>query len=95
MTREELREDIEALYGQGDISYYVYSRLIDGVDTLEQEPCDAISRQGTIERIKEKAKHIKNEDTLNGLCGAVSILFDMPSVMRTSEDKFGTNETRM
>ena len=40
MTREELREDIEALYGQGDISYYVYSRLIDGVDTLEQEPCD-------------------------------------------------------
>lgn len=40
MTREELREDIEALYGQGDISYYVYSRLIDGVDTLEQEPCE-------------------------------------------------------
>lgn len=58
-----------------------------------KEPCDdAISRQETIERIKEKAKHIKNEDTLNGLCGAVSILWDMPSVHPTVDF---TEETRL
>lgn len=48
---------------------------------LEQEPCeDAISRQDAIKAIDEKAKRIKNEDTLNGLAGAVGILFDLPPV---------------
>jgi hypothetical protein len=41
---------------------------------------DLISRQDAIKAIDEKAKRIKNEDTLNGLAGAVGILFDLPSV---------------
>ena len=40
---------------------------------------DLISRQAAIKSIGEKAKRIKNEDTLNGLAGAVGILFDLPS----------------
>lgn len=38
MTREELREYVEELESQGEIPYYVYSNLIDCIDTLEQEP---------------------------------------------------------
>ena len=41
---------------------------------------DLISRQDAIKAIEEKAKRIKNEDTLNGLGGAIAILFDLPSV---------------
>lgn len=48
---------------------------------VKPQPCkDAISRQDAIKAINEKAKRIKNEDTLNGLSGAVGILFDLPSV---------------
>ena len=49
--------------------------------TKSQEPSgDLINRQDAIKAIDEKAKRIKNEDTLNGLAGAVGILFDLPSV---------------
>lgn len=54
---------------------------------LEQEPttkndlgADAISRADAIQAMQDKAKKLTNEDTINGLCGAVAILFDMPSV---------------
>lgn len=39
-----------------------------------------INREAAIRAIEDKAKGIKNEDTLNGLCGAIAILFDLPSV---------------
>ena len=38
MTREEFRDYVEFLRSQNEISYGVYSGLIDGIDTLEQEP---------------------------------------------------------
>ena len=41
---------------------------------------DCISRADAIQAMQDKAKKITNEDTINGLCGAVAILFDMPSV---------------
>ena len=41
---------------------------------------DLISRADAIKAMQDKAKKLKNEDTINGLCGAVAILFDMPSV---------------
>ena len=40
-----------------------------------------INREAAIRAIEDKAKGIKNEDTLNGLCGAIAILFDLPSVI--------------
>ena len=59
--------------------------------TKSQEPSgDLISRQDAIKAIDEKAKRIKNEDTLNGLAGAVGILFDLPSVKQ--EPKTGHRE---
>lgn len=38
MTREELRDYVEEQRNLGIIPYHVYSTLIDGIDTLEQEP---------------------------------------------------------
>ena len=38
MTVEEFRDYVESLRSQNEISYDTYSGLIDGIDTLEQEP---------------------------------------------------------
>lgn len=40
MTREEFRDYVDFLRSQDEISYDVYSGLIDGIDTLEQQPCE-------------------------------------------------------
>lgn len=53
MTREELRDYVEEQRNLKNISYHVYSALIDGIDTLEQEPCeDCISRREAIKIFK-------------------------------------------
>lgn len=53
----------------------------------EQEPntkndlgVDCISRADAIKAMQNKAKKLKNEDTINGLCGAVAILYEMSPV---------------
>ena len=38
MTREELRDYVDEERTLNNIPYHVYSTLIDGIDTLEQEP---------------------------------------------------------
>ena len=38
MTREELRDYVEEQRSLNNIPYHVYSALIDGIDSLEQEP---------------------------------------------------------
>lgn len=38
MTREELRDYVDEQRTLNNIPYHVYSTLIDGIDTLEQEP---------------------------------------------------------
>jgi len=64
MTIEELRDYVEILHSQDEISYDVYSGLIDGIDTLEQETCeDCISRENTLKAIIEQLG-IRNENYL-------------------------------
>jgi hypothetical protein len=41
---------------------------------------DCISRADAIKAMQDKAKKLTNEDTINGLCGAVAMLYEMPSV---------------
>ena len=54
MTREEFRDYVDLLRSQDEISYDVYSGLIDGIDTLEQEPSgDLISREAVLDTISE------------------------------------------
>ena len=76
----------------GDHSGYNTMMLYEIQDMIESAPSvnpqhsgDLINRQDAIKAIDEKAKRIKNEDTLNGLAGAVGILFDLPSVTQKSE----------
>ena len=38
MTREELRDYVDEQRSLNNIPYHVYSALIDGIDTLEEEP---------------------------------------------------------
>ena len=81
MTREELREYVEELESQGEIPYYVYSNLIDCIDTLEQEPTtkndlgvDCISREQAKEAIRYKFKDLPSRVEIN------TILNELPSV---------------
>ena len=56
-------------------------RILQGrIKAIPSADGEYISRQDAIKAIDEKAKRIKNEDTLNGLAGAVGILFDLPPV---------------
>lgn len=57
MTREEFRDYVDFLRSQDEISYDVYSGLIDGIDTLEQEPNNSENPNKWIpvsERLPEK-----------------------------------------
>ena len=55
MTREELRDYVDQQRSLDSIPYPVYSMLIDGIDTLEQEPCeDAISRADVLDLCDSK-----------------------------------------
>ena len=48
---------------------------------------DCISRKEAIKAMEDKAKGLKNLDTINGLCGAVAILYELPSVQPICEEK--------
>lgn len=53
MTKDEFRDYVDFLRSQNEISYDVYSGLIDGIDTLGQELCnDCISRQEVLSEIE-------------------------------------------
>lgn len=42
-----------------------------------------ISADNLIKSIEEKAKRLSNTDTINGLCGAVALIFDAPTIIET------------
>ena len=51
---------------------------------------DLIDRQALIHSIEQKAKRLSNLDTINGLCGAVAIVFDAPTIIEADNDKEGS-----
>ena len=53
---------------------------------------DCISREQAIKAMQDKAKELKNLDTINGLCGAVAILFELPSVYPKSDNHINGKE---
>ena len=62
------------------------------INTDEPSECDdCISRQALIKAIEEKSKKLKNLDTINGLCGAVNIALELPSVTPTERIEYGTD----
>lgn len=105
MTREEA---IEVLKNNGEYDRYYISEVKDksqeavdiAIKALSAEPCDCISRKEAIKAMEDKAKGLKNLDTINGLCGAVAILYDLPSVQpirpkgKWIEGKFTNDDIR-
>ena len=85
MTREEFRDYVESLRSQDEISYDVYSGLIDGIDTLEPEPCsDAISRQAVLEYIKGSEAELGHSSENESVCQDIK---EFPTV--TPQPKIG------
>ena len=83
LTRQEASNLLDNLIGMvTDNQESNYDEALKmGKEALVQEPCEnCISRKAAIDAIQNKAKRLTNEDTINGLCGAVAILFDLPSV---------------
>lgn len=54
MTREELRDYVDKQRALNNIPYHVYSELIDGIDTLEQEPCKDVVSIAEVKRIAKE-----------------------------------------
>ena len=44
-----------------------------------------IDGDGLIKTIGEKAKRLSNTDTINGLCGAVALIFDAPTIIEADK----------
>jgi len=65
MTREELRDYVEEQRNLDIIPYHVYSTLIDGIDTLEQEPCenwhDVPCAEMTLEQARQAVKDLRKK----------------------------------
>ncbi len=62
MTREELRVYVDKQRGLNNIPYHVYSALIDGIDTLEQELCeDAIGRADMLDAVGHGTTYTSKE----------------------------------
>ena len=95
MTREELRVYVDKQRSLNNIPYHVYSALIDGIDELEQEPCeDCISRREAIKRFtyNYKGERIPDYDCDNwpvqiDLITVREYLRDLPPV--TPQTKVG------
>ena len=78
MTREELRDYVDEQRTLDNIPYHVYSVLIDGIDTLEQELCeDVISREDVI-NLKWQGE--ASEEFLEGYANAIEDARVLPSV---------------
>ena len=71
---------IEANAGEDKIYGCDRSRCVFEPTTKNDLGVDCISRADAIQTMQDKAKKLTNEDTINGLCGAVAILYEMPSV---------------
>lgn len=71
------------LYDYGDMNV-----IIKNGTPLKYNSVNCIDRDEAVEAIQKKAKRIKNADTINGLCGAISILYELPvNPVKESEDK--------
>lgn len=63
-----------------------YERMIKSGTPLPKGPGRLISADSLIKAIEEKAKRLNNIDTINGLCGAVALIFDAPTIIEADKD---------
>ena len=72
---------VNCVKGMSSVTPQLSSELEKNSQKLEKNfgELDCISRADAIKAMQDKAKELKNEDIINGLCGAVAILYEMPS----------------
>ena len=70
----------------GDDAYYIGHAIGNGT-VLPKGYGDLIDRQALIHSIEQKAKRLSNLDTINGLCGAVAIVFNAPTVIEADKEE--------
>ena len=92
MTREELREYVEELESQGEIPYYVYSNLIDCIDTLEQEP--VLEKDGTLIVTTEHYKNVGRVLVQYGTNGTLFYQDREPEIVPVAVVKFDEDKLR-
>lgn len=74
-------DDIKATYEGLDV---VYNAVKFG-KVLQKGHKRLIDADKLIKSIEKKSKRLKNLDTINGLCGAVAIVFDAPTIIEADE----------
>ena len=92
MTREELREYVEELESQGEIPYYVYSNLIDCIDTLEQETI--LEKDGTLIVTTEHYKNVGRVLVQYGTNGTLFYQDQDPEIVPVAVVKFDEDKLR-
>lgn len=76
-------KDKKEIYTNGSelIPVFRVRQWLEHISTTKNDlGVDCIDRADAIKAMQNKAKELKNEDTINGLCGAVAMLYEMPSV---------------
>lgn len=88
MTREQA---INSMISHGftvEQAGEIIKAVTDKPTTKNDLGVDCISRADAIKAMQDKAKKLTNEDTINGLCGAVAMLYEMPSVTPQEQQTF-------
>lgn len=84
----EIPEEEYELVRHGNKSYTTELELMNAVANGTPFPkgCSRlISADSLIKAIEEKAKRLSNTDTINGLCGAVALIFDEPTIIAEAD----------
>lgn len=67
------------------ITINIYDAIRNGIP-LPEVHGRLIDADSLIKAIEEKAKRLSNADTINGLCGAVALIFDEQTVIEADKE---------
>ena len=82
-------KDLECLKRTGQVTYALVSGVLKGTP-LPKGHSKLIDADKLIKSIEKKSKRLKNLDTINGLCGAVALIYDAEVIIKA--DKAGDIE---
>lgn len=69
----------------GDDAYYIGHAIKNGT-VLPKGHGDLIDKENLVKAIEQKAKRLKNLDTINGLCGAVALAYEAETVIEADRE---------
>jgi len=84
LTYEEIKRYGLALSPRGEKEL---EKALKNGTSLPEHHGRLIDANSLIKAIEEKAKRLSNTDTINGLCGAVALIFDAPTIIEGSDSE--------